>query len=180
MAARKVHYEAAFEDYLRSKAWPFVVVDEAKKAVFANTTIKSFDLVLYSEGGPNLLVDVKGRKFPDLTRPGNRSASRAWENWVTREDVEGLTQWEGIFGEGFSAAFVFAYWLQGPPQRSPFEDAYDFRDRHYAFVGVGLAEYVALARPRSQRWQTVAAPARAFSEAAKDIAALLGLRPMQY
>jgi len=180
MAARKVHYEAAFEDYLRAKAWPFVVVDEAKKSLFANVAIKSFDLVLYSESGPNLLVDVKGRKFPDLTRPGGKSASRSWENWVTRDDVEGLGQWEGIFGEGFEAAFVFAYWLQGPPQRSPFEDAYLFKDRHYAFVGIGLREYVALARPRSERWQTVAAPARKFAEATKDISALLGLRPMQY
>ncbi len=180
MAARKVHYEAAFKDYLRTKAWPFVVVDEAKKAVFADVTIKSFDLVLYSENGPNLLVDVKGRKFPDLTRPRSRSTSRSWENWVTQDDLDGLTQWEGIFGDGFSAAFVFAYWLQGSPQRSPFEDTFVFQNRHYAFVGIGLAEYVSLARPRSEQWQTVAAPSRAFSEAAKDISALLGLGPMQY
>ncbi|MFW5839441.1 MAG: HYExAFE family protein, partial [Planctomycetota bacterium] len=88
MAHRNVHYEVAFEDYLRCKGWPYVAVDEAKKAIFADAAVKSFDFMVYSESGPNLLVDVKGRKFPD-TSPGRRSSSRAWENWVTREDIEG-------------------------------------------------------------------------------------------
>ena len=180
MAHRKVHYEAAFEDYLRAKGWPFVVVDEAKKTIFAGASIKSFDLVVYGAAGPNLLVDVKGRKFPDPVRPG-RASSRAWENWVTRDDIEGLRQWQGVFGEGFVSAFVFAYWLQGPAGRSPFDDVHVFRDKHYAFVGMGLDEYVSLARPRSERWQTVAAPARAFAERVATISAMLGTdQPMQY
>src|SRR5688500_7028395 len=43
MADRKIHYEAAFEAYLRERGIPYVAVDEAKKAIFANAKLKSFD-----------------------------------------------------------------------------------------------------------------------------------------
>ena len=58
MADRTVHYEAAFEAFLRDKGIPCVAVDEAKKALFSNAKLKSFDFVVYSKSGPNLLVDV--------------------------------------------------------------------------------------------------------------------------
>ncbi|OPX22105.1 MAG: hypothetical protein B1H04_05515 [Planctomycetales bacterium 4484_123] len=172
MGRRSVHYEAAFESYLQARGWPYVVVDEARKAVFADVAIKSFDFLVYSQAGPNLLVDVKGRKFPDSRRPA-AGRSRAWENWVTREDVESLQEWQNIFGEGFRAVFVFAYWLQGPPSRAPFEDVHFFRKRHYAFPAIALDEYVAAMRPRSARWQTVSIPARVFHERATDLSRLL-------
>ena len=35
MAQRSVHYEAAFEDYLRCMGLPYVAVDEAKKEIEA-------------------------------------------------------------------------------------------------------------------------------------------------
>ena len=70
MADRSVHYEAAFEAFLRDKGIPCVAVDEAKKALFANAKLKSFDFVVYSKNGPNLLVDVKGRQLR------NRAARR--------------------------------------------------------------------------------------------------------
>jgi hypothetical protein len=173
MAHRNIHYEAAFEDYLRSKGLPYVAVDEAKKAIFAGASIKSFDFLVYSTCGPNLLVDVKGRKFPDSAAGRSRGASRAWENWVTRQDVEGLAEWEKVFGPDFQAVLVFAYWLQGPPQRSPFEDVHVYKQRHYAFVGVTLADYVTAARPRSAKWQTIAMPSGLFARRAVDIATFL-------
>jgi len=173
MARRDDHYEAAFEDYLRRKAWPYVVVDEAKKKAFAGVSLKNFDFLVYSASGPNLLVDVKGRKFPDLGATGRQRPGRAWENWVTREDIDGLTQWEEVFGEGFRAALVFAYWLQGKPDRSPFQDVHCFRGRYYGFVAISLADYRVAAKPRSARWQTLTMPARQFSQTAKDISELL-------
>ena len=173
MMQRNVHYEAAFEDYLRAKGWPYVAVDQAKKAIFSGASVKSFDFLVYSESGANLLVDVKGRKFP-CEKPGRkRGASRAWENWVTRQDVEGLAQWEKVFGEDFMALLVFAYWLQGSPPRSPFEDVHMFRGRPYAFVGIRLADYVAAARPRSAKWQTITVPSAKFAKAVSDIASFL-------
>jgi len=93
-----VHYEAAFEDYLRRKGLPYIAVDEAKKALFAGAKLKSFDFVVYRPEGKNLLVDVKGRKLV----PGSASL----QNWVTREDIDDLRQWQEIFGDGFSAMFI--------------------------------------------------------------------------
>ena len=173
MAQRKVHYEAAFEDYLRARGLPYVAVDETKKAIFADAAVKSFDFLVYSESGPNLLVDVKGRKFPDDVPGKKRGASRAWENWITRPDVEGLGKWEKVFGADFQAVLVFAYWLQGPPQRAPFQDVHLFRRNHYAFVGVTLAEYVTAAHPRSAKWQTITVPSARFATEARDIASFL-------
>ena len=173
MAQRSVHYEAAFEDYLRARGWPYVAVDETKKAIFADASIKSFDFLVYSESGPNLLVDVKGRKFPDSGAGRRAGGSRAWENWITRQDVEGLGEWERVFGNDFRAVLVFAYWLQGPPQQAPFGDVHFFGSRHYAFAAIGIGEYARHARPRSAKWGTVAMPARRFADAVRDVASLL-------
>ena len=173
MARRSVHYEAAFESYLQAKGWPYVVVDEAKKAIFADVSIKSFDFLVYSDSRANLLVDVKGRKFPDTTRSPARQTARAWENWVTREDIDSLLEWENIFGADFVSVLVFAYWLQGPPGAAPFEDVHFFRQRHYAFVGIGMGDYAGAVRPRSRKWQTVSMPAGEFTRRARDIASFL-------
>lgn len=172
MAHRNIHYEAAFEDYLRTKGLPYVAVDEAKKAIFAGASLKSFDFLVYSSSGPNLLVDVKGRKFPDAM-PGMKQTSRTWENWVTHGDVEGLSEWQKVFGADFQAMLVFAYWLQGPPQRAPFEDVHLFRQKHYAFMGVKLSDYTAWARPRSAKWETISMPSARFVRCAGDIASFL-------
>src|SRR6476661_1686626 len=78
---RNIHYEAAFEAFLRDRGIPCVAVDEAKKALFANARLKSFDFVVYSKSGPNLLIDVKGRQLRDRSavesRAGNVCLSRA-------------------------------------------------------------------------------------------------------
>ncbi|MGC9455619.1 MAG: HYExAFE family protein [Phycisphaerae bacterium] len=173
MGRHRVHYEAAFEDYLRARGWPYVIVDEQKKAIFAEARLKSFDFLVYSESGANLLADVKGRKFPDSIPGPKRAGTRAWENWITRDDVDGLTRWQDVFGDGFRAVLVFAYWLQGPPQRAPFQDVHVFRRNHYAFVAVTLADYVSAAKPRSVRWQTLTVPAARFVRLATDLAELL-------
>ena len=81
MANRAVHYEAAFEAFLRHRGIPYVAVDEAKKALFANAKLKSFDFVVYSKSGPNLLIDVKGRQHRD------RTGRKTFECWTTERDV---------------------------------------------------------------------------------------------
>src|SRR5919206_1842781 len=107
MADRSVHYEAAFEAFLRHKGIPCVVVDEAKKALFSTAKLKSFDFVVYSKNGPNLLVDVKGRQMRD-------SSKRSFESWTTERDVTDLMEWERVFGEGFKAVLTFIYWIDAP------------------------------------------------------------------
>ena len=87
MADRNIHYEAAFEDYLRCRGWPYVAVDETKKTIFADAKIKSFDFLVYSCTAANLLADVKGRKFPDCSGGVRGTATRAWENWITHRSA---------------------------------------------------------------------------------------------
>src|SRR5262245_44078279 len=108
MADRTVHYEAAFEAYLRQRGIPYVAVDEAKKALFANARLKSFDFVVYNKSGSNLLVDVKGRQCR------NGVTRRGFETWTTQRDVDDLMQWEQVFGEGFKALLTFIYWIEPP------------------------------------------------------------------
>lgn len=158
MAHRQNHYEAAFEDYARSRGWPYVPVDEQKRAVFAGARIKSFDYLVYRPNERAWLVDVKGRKFPYDTKHGRRF----WENWVTREDLDGLRQWEGVFGDDFEPVFVFVYWIVGLGDREPSGDLHLFRDRRYALTWVSVSEYAAFARRRSPSWDTFDVPAREF------------------
>jgi len=166
-----VHYEVAMMDYLLARGWPHVAVDESKRKMYGGVSLKNLDFIVYSETGDNLLVDIKGRKFPD-TR-GKRTHTNAWENWVTTDDIQSMQNWGDIFGDGFASVFVFAYWLQGHPQYSPFEDVYVHDGKHYAFVAVDVGEYAQIATLRSPRWQTVSAPAREFSRLATPIEDLL-------
>lgn len=161
MADRTVHYEAAFEAYLRHRGIPYVAVDEAKRALFATAKLKSFDFVVYSKTGPNMLIDVKGRSCR------NRSARSGFETWSTEQDVLDLQQWEQVFGDGFKAVLIFAYWIDPPLQ--PDGSMFEFRDRWYLLMGIDLAEYRSQMRRRSTKWATVALPASGFRELARPI-----------
>lgn len=165
MTRRHIHYEAAFEQFVRDRGWPYVAIDEAKRAVFSGAHIKSFDFLVYPDTDVHVLVDVKGKK---LAEPGPRGG-RSWQNWVNRDDVDGLQQWQKVFGQQYRATFVFAYWLTGQ-QRIEDETAFVFRDRRYMFLAVYLDEYIEVMRTRSQRWNTVAVPAKMFDTIAFDIA----------
>jgi len=152
---RSVHYEAAFEAYLRSKGIPYVAVDEAKKALFSDAKLKSFDFVVYSKTGPNLLVDVKGRSMQ------NKGVARgSYETWTTQQDVDDLIQWQQVFGEGFKAVLVFLYWIDPPlvPEAGMFEH----QERWYLPLAIELDAYRQHMRQRSPKWETVALPAEDF------------------
>lgn len=161
MADRTVHYEAAFEAFLRDKRIPYVAVDEAKKALFANAKLKSFDFVVYPQNKPRLLVDVKGRSLR------NRSKRSGFETWTTEADVKDLLQWEQVFGDGFTAVLVFAYWID--PPLTPEPGMFEFRDRWYLLMGVDLAEYRDHMRRRSAKWETVCLPAEDFRSLARPV-----------
>lgn len=158
MADRHIHYEAAFEDYVRSRGWPYIPVDEQKKAIFGGARIKSFDFLVYRPGKRAWLVDVKGRKFPYDTKNGRRY----WENWVTRGDLEGLSRWQSVFGDDFEPGLVFAYWVTGPPEREPTNELHAFRNEYYAFLWISALDFSAHARSRSPKWDTVSVPTRDF------------------
>lgn len=176
MAQRRFHYELAFEHYLRAKAIPYVAVDEAKRAMAGKGAaglsgagggnLKSFDFVVYSKSGPNLLVDVKGRKH-------TQRSGRSLQNWVTQDDIVGLTRWMEIFGRDFDSAFVFMFWCEGEPPDALFKEMFEFNARWYAVLAMRLSDYQAHQRPRSAKWGTVAVPSRFFNETAMPLEKLL-------
>jgi hypothetical protein len=161
MADRTVHYEAAFEAFLRDRGIPYVAVDEAKKALFSSARLKSFDFVVYSKGGPNLLVDVKGRQLR------NRDKRKGFETWATEQDVADLLQWEEVFGEGFKAVLTFVYWID--PPLVPEAGMYEHKERWYLLMGVDLTEYRDHMRRRSPKWETVCLGAEDFRSLAKPL-----------
>ncbi len=150
MARRSLHYEAAFEAYVRARRIPYVAVDEAKKSLLppafvGGAALKSFDFVLYGETG-NLLVEIKGRRVV---------ASGRLENWVTREDVTSLLKWECLFGSAFEAAFIFVYHYVEQPPDAFFEELFEHQGLWYGLRVVNVREYAAAMRTRSQRWGTI-------------------------
>jgi hypothetical protein len=154
-----LHYEAAFEDYLRRKGLPYIAVDEAKRALFAGAKLKSFDFVVYRPQGKNLLVDVKGRKLSPK--------SATLQNWATREDIDDLRQWQDIFGDGFSAVFLFMYYWPGRPEAAPLKDLFLFQEKWYAAMALTISDYREFMKPRSEAWGTVHLPTKEFRRLAK-------------
>lgn len=166
MAQRRFHYDLAFEHYLRAKAIPYVAVDEARKALRGQVKLKNFDFVVYGERGENLLVDVKGRKHTGRSR-------KSLDNWVTRDDVDHLTQWQEVFGPGFASALVFLYWCEAQPPDALFHEVFAFRERWYAVLAVPVADYRRHMTERSGKWQTVHIPAEAFGRISRPLMDLL-------
>lgn len=178
MAQRRFHYEQAFEHYLRANAIPYVAVDEAKRALTSRTTaagegphlfphnLKSFDFVVYSSSGPNLLIDVKGRKHSGKT-------GRNLQNWVTADDVKCLEHWSRIFGDGFEPAFAFLFWCDAQPPDALFLEVFEHGERWYAVQAVRLSDYREHMKQRSVKWDTVDIPADAFRNVTRELRELL-------
>lgn len=101
-----------FEAWLQERGWPYVAIDEAKKAIFATTDIESFDYLVYSEVAPNLLVLL--------------STPEAATDTVRNDMIE----WEKLFGRDFRAVYVWGdpreQWqgqlVSGTQERGPLTD----------------------------------------------------------
>jgi hypothetical protein len=158
VAKRSNHYDAAFEAFLRGMATPHVVVDEQRRALLEGASLKSMDFIVYSRNGRNLLVDVKGRRFPS----GGPEGGNKWENWATEDDLVSLLEWEQVFGRDFRAVLVFAYHVIDEQWLNQFPAPFEFRRRTYAFYGVWVDEYQNEMRARSPSWETVMLPSRAW------------------
>ncbi|MHB8899704.1 MAG: HYExAFE family protein [Thermoguttaceae bacterium] len=169
MANRDNHYEAAFEEYLRTRGVPYVAVDEARRSLLADGgSIKSLDFIVASPGGASWLIDVKGRRFPS----GDQTC-QYWKNWSPQEDIDSLGQWEGLFGDNFRGLFVFGYHVLGDRAPLPPERCFRFRQRLYAFLAVRLDDYAVWSRPISASWDTVAMPTAVFRRLALPAEELL-------
>jgi hypothetical protein len=171
VANRDNHYEAAFEEYLRSRGVAYVAVDEARRSVLSDgASLKSLDFIVSAPGATAWLVDVKGRRFPS-----GDDQKQYWKNWSTRDDLESLARWESLFGENFRGLFVFAYDILGDRAPLPAEQLFECRGRLYGFVAVPLTEYAGSAHLISPRWDTLAMPSADFRRIARPLEELLGL-----
>jgi hypothetical protein len=162
MAKRDNHYEAAFEEFLRLRQIPYVAVDETKRALLGDASLKSLDFIVSTALGFSWLVDVKGRRFP-------AGQKQYWKNWSTCDDVRSLTAWQRLFGPAFRGLFVFAYEIVGDRAPLPADRLFDHRGRLYGFLGVRLEEYAAGARRISAAWDTMAMAARKFRQMAAPV-----------
>ena len=172
MALRHNHYDAAFEGYLRARRIPYVSVDETRRSLLEQVSLKSMDFIVHSLAGENLLVDVKGRRYPTAGNGGR------WENWVTSDDIESLLRWEEVFGAGYRAIFVFAYDVEAGHE-SDFDELYSFRQKNYAFFGVGTCDYQAVMTTRSPRWETVSVARKPFAALRSPIRSFLSAEARQ-
>src|ERR1700723_4147646 len=107
MVKRTNHYDGAFEEYLRGAGTPNVPLEGQRGALLAAVSLKSMDFIVTSKRSQNLLVDVKGRRFPSGgDGPGS---GHKWENWATEDDIDSLLRWQQVFGNGFRSMLLFAY-----------------------------------------------------------------------
>ena len=161
------HYETAFEAYLRDRRLGYVAVDESRRSSLDDEPVKSIDFIVYGHGGARLLVDVKGRKFPG-GKPGRLRYT--WQNWVEREDVEGLERWAASFGPEYRGVLVFAYYiLPDVEMRHGTADVWVWKGRRYLMRAVTVDEYRRHMRGRSPRWGTVHLPAAVFREIVRPL-----------
>lgn len=161
MAQRSNHYDAAFEALLRAEKLPYIAVDETRRALLQQASLKSMDYLVYAPGGQkNLLVDVKGRRFPPSRCRSQNGAS--WENWATAEDITSLLTWQRVFGDSFRAVLVFAYELGSVLWTQEFPQIYAFRGQAYAYFGVWVDDYRLEMKTRSASWGTVSLSQAAF------------------
>ena len=168
MAKRDNPYEAAFEEYLRWRRIPYVAVDEARRSLMGDGSLKSLDFIVSPPAAGSWLIDVKGRRFPSLSGEGKQY----WKNWSTRDDLRSLAAWQRLFGPGFQSLFVFAYDVLGDRAPLPAEQLFEFRGNWYGFVGLKLEDYAFYARPISLAWDTVAMPTARFRQLAKPLDSL--------
>jgi hypothetical protein len=163
------HYERAFESWLIDNHIRYVAVDEQKRAEFGLCKFKSFDFLLYPRNQQAVIAEVKGRVFK-----GTSFAELAgFECWVTAEDIDGLTKWQEVFGQGHTAIFVFAYKIENIDVDFDGREVYDFDANRYMFFALKLDDYREFMKRRSPKWQTVTLPADKFRRCAVQMQNLL-------
>lgn len=162
MTHRDNQYEAAFEAYLRSRQIPYVAIDESRRALLGQGSLKSLDFIVSPRSTDrSFLVDVKGRRFP--------SGRQYFKNWSTREELRSLSHWEELFGARFLGLLVFAYHVMGDRSPLPRDHLFSHGERLYAFVGVRLDHYACWSRTISPKWDTVSMRASLFRRLARPV-----------
>ena len=159
------HYEQAFENWLKDHRIQYVAADEHRRAAVSRHKVKSPDFLLYPHDGRTIIAEVKGRKF----RGASLEKMTGFECWVTAEDVDGLAEWQSVFGEDHLAVFVFAYRVEMVDVDFDGRDVFEFGGYKYMFFCVKLDDYRLYMKRRSPKWRTVTLPAENFRGCAIEI-----------
>ncbi len=169
MAKRNNHYELAFEAYLREHRVAYVAVDEQRRSLIAQGSLKNLDYIVSPSDCVSLLIDIKGRQFPS-----GQKQKQYWRNWSTWDDLVSMARWQEKMGGASLALLVFAYEIVGSRSPLEVEKLFHFRQRCYAFLAVRVADYIHFSRQLSAKWQTVSMSAPLFRQAAFAFDTILG------
>ena len=172
MAKRDNHYEAAFEAYLRWLRIPYVAVNESRRSLIGDQSLKSLDFIVSPTDSPgSWLIDVKGRRFP--------TGQQYWKNWSTADELQSLAGWEQLFGPPATGLFVFAYNVIGDRAPLAEQELFVFRNSLYGFVGIRVDHYASWSKQLSPRWGTITVPTAQFRSLARPVREIFGARQMQ-
>ena len=138
------HYELMFENFLREHQFLYIAVNEDKRPIFNGEKIKNFDFIVVSKSGKLILIDVKGKQFPYVSKLGKNY----WENWVGLDDVKFLEMWAKIFNT--IGIIVFPYLIRYKDDKKLFKDISEFRGNSYGIVAIEVNEYHKNSKPRSK------------------------------
>jgi hypothetical protein len=163
-------YERAFEAWLKEHRIDYVAMDEGRRASSGDGQIKTFDFLLYLANRRIIIAEVKGRVFKGTSLAG----LKGMECWVTAEDIDGLGEWQRIFGENHKGVLFFAYRIEKVDVDYDGRVVFEFDGDRYVFLAVTLDDYVKGMKRRSPSWQTVTLGAETFRKVAAAAEDLLG------
>lgn len=168
-------YEQAFECWLTEQGVPFISIDQSKRFAALEDGVKNFDFLLFPDSDCPVLVELKGRTFHGSTLAGLKGL----DGWVPFEDVEALGHWQAVFEAekgDCRAVFVFVFAFEQIDVETDGRAVYDFGDRRFLMLAVGLDSYRELMKPRSGRWQTVSVGADDFRQIVVPVETIINHR----
>ena len=162
-------YERAVEQFLRTHRLPYLAVNQRRRPLGATGPIKNFDFLVHGRSGQHYLLEVKGRQFPYVLR----GKKVYWENWVHKEDLEGLRLWRDYFAFGFTGLVCYAYLITEPQFIETFPSRVQWREETFGLVALTLESFLEASQERSSRWQALHIPPAAFRQLIKPLSAFL-------
>ncbi|MGH9909394.1 MAG: HYExAFE family protein [Nitrososphaerales archaeon] len=134
-------YEKVFEEIIRTCEIPYIAINEAKRAVVRGKKIKSLDFIVASKNGIYLL-DIKGKTFPYGWPKRSIGPRDYWENWVHKDDLEGMELWSKLFeSRKVQSLLVFVYKIVKKDELEKFVDYVKMQNTYYGFVAIPASVY---------------------------------------
>ena len=96
------------------------------------------------------LLDIKGKTFPYGWPKRSISSRDYWENWVHKDDLEGMELWTKLFeSKKVQSLLVFIYKIVKSDELEKFVDYFSVNNTYYGFVAISTFDYRKHWKPRS-------------------------------